>query len=47
MSILGSPERLSGVNSSSTSIKEGTMKYLCLVYEEAGRHVEERVGRPH
>lgn len=34
MSILGSPERLSGVSSRSTLIEEGAMKYLCLVYNE-------------
>ena len=34
MSILGSPERLSGVNSPAASMKEGALKYLCLVYIE-------------
>jgi hypothetical protein len=28
---VGSPERLSGVNGYSTTIKEGAMKYLCLI----------------
>jgi hypothetical protein len=32
LSILGCAERLYSVNSNSTTIKEETMKYLCLIY---------------
>jgi hypothetical protein len=34
LSISDSPERLSGVNSHSTTSTEGAMKYLCLIYYE-------------
>jgi hypothetical protein len=34
LAILGSPNRLSSVHSQCSTIKEGALKYLCLVYLE-------------